>query len=59
MKTGFIGLGQQGKYLAINLVAAGHDLMVYDVRREPLEESWSVPARPSPTRRARSAAMPK
>jgi 2-hydroxy-3-oxopropionate reductase len=38
MKTGFIGLGQQGKYLAINLVAAGHDLMVYDVRREPLEE---------------------
>jgi len=22
MKTGFIGLGQQGKYLAINLVAA-------------------------------------
>src|ERR1700730_14255758 len=38
MKTGFIGLGQQGKYLAINLVAAGHDLMVYDIRREPLEE---------------------
>jgi 3-hydroxyisobutyrate dehydrogenase-like beta-hydroxyacid dehydrogenase len=38
MKTGFIGLGQQGKYLAINLVKAGHDLMVYDVRREPLEE---------------------
>src|ERR1700683_1805271 len=38
MKAGFIGLGHQGKYLAINLVAAGHDLMVYDVRREPLEE---------------------
>src|SRR5579859_4936622 len=38
MKAGFIGLGQQGKYLAINLAAAGHDLMVYDVRREPLEE---------------------
>jgi 2-hydroxy-3-oxopropionate reductase len=38
MKAGFIGLGQQGKYLAINLAEAGHDLMVYDVRREPLEE---------------------
>jgi 2-hydroxy-3-oxopropionate reductase len=38
MKTGFIGLGQQGKYLAINLAQAGHDLMVYDVRRGPLEE---------------------
>jgi 3-hydroxyisobutyrate dehydrogenase-like beta-hydroxyacid dehydrogenase len=37
MKAGFIGLGQQGKYLAINLVEAGYDLMVYDVRREPLE----------------------
>jgi len=38
MKVGFIGLGQQGKYLAINLAAAGHDLIVYDVRAEPLEE---------------------
>lgn len=38
MKVGFIGLGQQGKYLAINLAEAGYDLMVYDVRREPLEE---------------------
>jgi 3-hydroxyisobutyrate dehydrogenase-like beta-hydroxyacid dehydrogenase len=38
MKVGFIGLGQQGKYLAMNLAEAGYDLMVYDVRREPLEE---------------------
>jgi len=38
MKASFIGLGQQGKYLAINLAEAGYDLMVYDVRREPLEE---------------------
>jgi 3-hydroxyisobutyrate dehydrogenase-like beta-hydroxyacid dehydrogenase len=58
MKTGFIGLGQQGKYLAINLVAAGHDLMVYDIRRERLEELVRAGAT-SPTRRARSAAMPK
>jgi len=38
MKVGFIGLGTQGKYLAVNLVAAGHDVMVYDVRREPLDD---------------------
>jgi 3-hydroxyisobutyrate dehydrogenase-like beta-hydroxyacid dehydrogenase len=38
MKAGFIGLGQQGKYLAINLAQAGYELMVYDIRREPLEE---------------------
>ena len=38
MKVGFIGLGVQGKYLAINLARAGHDLMVYDVRDEPLRE---------------------
>ena len=37
MKVGFIGLGTQGKYLAVNLADAGHDLMVYDLRREPLE----------------------
>jgi 3-hydroxyisobutyrate dehydrogenase-like beta-hydroxyacid dehydrogenase len=38
MKVSFIGLGVQGKYLAINLADAGHDLMVYDLRPEPLAE---------------------
>jgi len=38
MKTGFIGLGVQGKYLAINQARAGYDLMAYDVRKEPLED---------------------
>jgi 2-hydroxy-3-oxopropionate reductase len=37
-KVGFIGLGVQGKYLAINLADAGHDLMVYDLRRDLLDE---------------------
>ncbi len=44
MKAGFIGLGQQGKHLAINLAEAGYDLMVYDVRPEPLEELARVGA---------------
>ena len=38
MNVSFIGLGVQGKYLAINLAEAGHDLMVYDLRPEPLAE---------------------
>jgi 3-hydroxyisobutyrate dehydrogenase-like beta-hydroxyacid dehydrogenase len=37
-KVGFIGLGVQGKYLAINLADAGYDLMVYDLRRDLLDE---------------------
>jgi 3-hydroxyisobutyrate dehydrogenase-like beta-hydroxyacid dehydrogenase len=45
MKVGFIGLGTQGKYLAVNLAEAGHDVMVYDVRREPLDELAKVGAR--------------
>jgi 3-hydroxyisobutyrate dehydrogenase-like beta-hydroxyacid dehydrogenase len=38
MKVGFIGLGVQGKYLAINLAAAGYDLMAFDLRSGPLDE---------------------
>ena len=38
MKVGFIGLGTQGKYLAINLAQSGHDLAVYDIRPEPLRD---------------------
>jgi 3-hydroxyisobutyrate dehydrogenase len=38
MKVGFIGLGVQGKYLAINIAEAGYDLMAYDLQSEPLDE---------------------
>lgn len=38
MKAGFVGLGMQGKYMAVNLAEAAYDLMVYDTRPEPLEE---------------------
>ncbi len=37
-RVGFIGLGTQGKYLAMNLVQAGFDVIVFDVRPEPLAE---------------------
>jgi 3-hydroxyisobutyrate dehydrogenase len=32
MKLGFIGLGAMGSGIALNLVKAGHDLIVFDVR---------------------------
>jgi 3-hydroxyisobutyrate dehydrogenase-like beta-hydroxyacid dehydrogenase len=40
MKTtiGFVGLGRIGKPIAANILAAGFDLMVFDVRDEPVGE---------------------
>jgi 3-hydroxyisobutyrate dehydrogenase-like beta-hydroxyacid dehydrogenase len=38
VKVGFIGLGMQGKYMAVNLAEAGYGLMVFDTRPEPLAE---------------------
>ena len=37
-RVGFIGLGIMGKPMAIHVANAGFDLMVYDVREEPLRE---------------------
>src|SRR5436309_1294762 len=37
-RVGFIGLGQMGKNLATNIQRAGFDLMVYDLRQEPLDD---------------------
>ena len=34
MKIGFIGLGTMGRHMASNLIKAGHQLVVNDVRRE-------------------------
>ena len=34
MHIGFIGLGNMGGPMALNLIKAGHTLVVYDVRRE-------------------------
>lgn len=37
-RIGFIGLGIMGKPMSKNLLKAGHALVVYDVRPEPVEE---------------------
>ena len=34
MKVGFIGLGTMGASMALNVRAAGYDLVVNDIRRE-------------------------
>lgn len=37
MKIGFIGLGIMGKPMAVNLLKAGHELIVYDVVQENVD----------------------
>lgn len=37
MRIGFIGLGNKSGPMALNLIRAGHRLIVNDVRREVLE----------------------
>jgi len=44
-RIGFIGLGNIGKPMAMNVAKAGFDLMVYDVRQEPLQELAAAGAR--------------
>ena len=36
MNIGFIGLGNMGKGMALNLVKAGHKVSVYDINTEQL-----------------------
>jgi len=45
MKTGYVGLGHMGFPIAKNVLAAGHDLMVYDLRDEPMRELAALGAR--------------
>jgi 3-hydroxyisobutyrate dehydrogenase-like beta-hydroxyacid dehydrogenase len=45
MKVGFIGLGTMGRHMAANLMKAGHELTVHDVRREASEPHVKAGAR--------------
>lgn len=38
MKIGFVGLGIMGKPMARNLIKAGHELLVYDINKESVDE---------------------
>ena len=45
MRIGFIGLGNMGGPMALNLIKAGHALTVHDVRREAAEPHLAAGAR--------------
>src|SRR5579864_4031908 len=45
MKVGFIGLGMMGHHMVANLQKAGHELVVYDIRREAGQEALGRGAR--------------
>ena len=38
MKIGFIGIGMMGREMSINLLKAGYELMIYDIRKEAMED---------------------
>ena len=53
IRVGFIGLGEQGKPMAINIAkAAGFDLMVHDLRKEPVAELVALGAKGAGSPRA-------
>jgi 3-hydroxyisobutyrate dehydrogenase len=45
MRIGFIGLGMMGSHMVANLQQAGHDLVVFDVRRQAGEPALTRGAR--------------
>ncbi len=55
MKVGFIGLGNMGSAMARNLIAAGHDLTVYNRTRSRAEAFASLGARIAETPAAAAA----
>ncbi len=55
MKVGFIGLGHMGGPMSRNVLAAGHDLLVHDLRREAAAELEAAGAAWAGTPRAAGA----
>ena len=55
MKVAFIGLGIMGKPMSRNLLKAGHEVVVFDVRPEPLEELAAAGATRCPSAKAAAA----
>ncbi|MGH8012304.1 MAG: NAD(P)-dependent oxidoreductase [Candidatus Binataceae bacterium] len=48
-RVGFIGLGEQGKSMAVNLATGGFDLMVHDLRADPMTELAALGAKVAQT----------
>lgn len=52
MKVGFIGLGIMGKPMVRNLLKAGHEVVVFDVMQENVEEAAAAGAVPAQSSKA-------
>lgn len=52
MKVGFIGLGIMGKPMVRNLLKAGHEVVVFDVMQENVEEAAEAGAVPAQSSKA-------
>lgn len=52
MKVGFIGLGIMGKPMVRNLLKAGHEVVVFDVMKENVEEAAAAGAVPAQSSKA-------
>ena len=51
MEIGFIGLGKMGFPMARRLIEAGHQLTVFDTRKEAVDQSSRSARRPLPRQR--------
>jgi len=56
IKVGFIGLGELGKPMAVNLAKNGFDLILHDLRREPVDELIAIGAKAAHSPRELAAA---
>jgi 2-hydroxymethylglutarate dehydrogenase len=56
VRVGFIGLGAMGKPMAMNILKAGFDLMVTDVREDPIRELVRLGAKSAHTAKDVAAA---
>ena len=41
MKVGFIGVGFMGRHMAMNVLRGGHELTVFDIRKEAADDLLS------------------
>ncbi len=51
-RVGFIGLGNMGRHMAMNVIKAGHEVTVHDIRREAAEPHIAAGATWADTARA-------
>ena len=59
MDIGFIGLGNMGFPMVRRLLEAGHRVVVFDTRKEPVEQAGRVGRRSRRSRCARSPTGPR